>query len=228
MSHICNKYIIEEGVFKRDFEGMYQNCEDPWGQGKTFDKCITNNMSLWLLMHMRCHGNFQIGFRAGGGARVLDIGCANGYYADRLIEIAGKDCSYTGTDISPTIIRAARSSLDSGLCKNAQFVVDDIRIRNDRFVKKFDLIFSAKTLYYVAPEIDPALWNIHDYLRDNGVLCFVYNTTPGAFSNKWLTYETLRKKILKLGFNEKMFVEINRFSPEIFVIGIYQNEPSLY
>ena len=32
MSHNCNDYIIKNDNFERDFEGMYQNIEDPWNQ----------------------------------------------------------------------------------------------------------------------------------------------------------------------------------------------------
>ena len=33
----CNDYIIQGEEFPRDFEGMYQNHEDPWDQVKEGD-----------------------------------------------------------------------------------------------------------------------------------------------------------------------------------------------
>ena len=37
MSHAANEFIIRDGVFVRDFEGMYQHVEDPWDQQRNCD-----------------------------------------------------------------------------------------------------------------------------------------------------------------------------------------------
>lgn len=86
-----------------------------------------------------------------------------------------------------------------------------------------DLIFCAKTIYYVSPEIDIVLKNIDAYLKNNGLFVFTYNQRDDSFSNKFLTYELLRIKILSYGkFEEIHFIEMNRFSSEKKIIGMYR------
>ena len=156
-----------------------------------------------------------------GLKQILDIGCAQGYYAPNLLSMSSFEKSlYVGTDISPTVVFKADCPLS--LKSRVKYVLDDIRVFNHNFRAKFDLIFSAKTLYYVAPEIDQVLKNIKAYLFNNGLFCLTYNQREDSFSNRWLTYELLRKKIITIGFVEKLFVEINRLSVETFMIGIYQ------
>lgn len=37
MSHKCNKFVISEnGEFTRNFEGMYVQFDDPWGQNERY------------------------------------------------------------------------------------------------------------------------------------------------------------------------------------------------
>jgi len=220
MSHQCNQFIIKDGVFLRDFDLMYQHVEDPWDQRKAHRDDLVNNMAFEILKHWSLQQTHQI-------KRILDIGCADGYYAPFLMRATQQQSvSYVGSDISSTVIERAKKSFlnDSVGAEHAEFLVDDIRVLNPHFVKTFDLIFSAKTLYYVAPEIDQALRNITEYLNVGGILCFTYNQTPDAFTNQWLTYDLLREKILKAGYNEQYFVEMNRFQSETFAIGVFQKE----
>ena len=41
-------------------------------------------------------------------------------------------------------------------------------------------------------------------------------------TKKWLTYETLREKILDNSFKELHFLELDRLSDEAFVVGIFE------
>jgi len=214
-SHPCNEYIIKDGKFIRDFEAMYQNVLDPWNQKARHQESLLNNSTFWFLQDV---------IRMGKPPRsILDIGCSEGYYAKNLLKISEyPQAMYVGTDVSSTVIQKAKLSTSVKEKHRVSFYVDDIRILNKEFIGRFDLVFSSKTLYYVAPEIDLVLNHIDSYLVENGFFCFNINTTPDAFSNKWMTYEILRKKILEKEYIEKIFVEINRFGQETLVIGIYQ------
>lgn len=211
MAHACNRFIVKDNKFVRDFEGMYQRFDDPWQQRKNKDVDIVNNSAFYFLKQT---------LRSRKINSILDIGCAIGYSSRELLSLSNnKKCIYTGIDISQTVINKAKTIFPGNKFK---FIADDIRILNRNFVSQYDLIFSSKTLYYVAPEIDRALTNIELYLSKGGIFCFVYNQTKDAFSNRWLTYTKLRNKLLKMNFIEKGFVEINRFSYEVCAIGIYQ------
>ncbi len=83
----------------------------------------------------------------------------------------------------------------------ANFLCDDIIEHNKKFASNFDLIFSARTLYYCAPEIDQVTQNISDYLKPSGIFGWIYNHSDDSFSNKWLTYDLLIDKLLHKGFN---------------------------
>ena len=49
MSHNCNDFIIKEGQFVRDFEGMYQEIEDPWEQNELAEFHLLNSHALFHL-----------------------------------------------------------------------------------------------------------------------------------------------------------------------------------
>lgn len=194
---------------------MYKKVRDPWDQKANYSKCLMDNSAFYFLNYLIKESKKQI-------FHILDIGCANGYYAESLLTVVTNEkCQYIGTDISKTVLKKIIPLSPSTLEKSS-FVVDDIRIRNKSFLNTFDLIFTAKTLYYVAPEIDEVIKNIVAYLRPKGIFCFTYNTNKDVFSNKWLTYGKLRKKLQALRLKEKLFVEINRFSSETLSIGIYE------
>ena len=132
---------------------------------------------------------------------------------------ANASADYIGTDISETVIRRAKNLNNSNRSK---FLVDDIRVLNSAFVNKFDFIFTSKTLYYVAPEINKVLKNIKQYILKDGFLCFVYNETKDSFSKKWLTSDSLRDKLISVGFLECAHIELNKYSTEKSVIGIFR------
>ena len=89
-------------------------------------------------------------------------------------------------------------------------------------VNAFAIIFSSKTLYYCAPEIDDVIENCCNYLVENGIFAFIYNQTNDSFSNQWLTYDLLTHKLLMRGFNMVDLVIYKCRSNENICIGIFQ------
>ena len=212
MAHKCNEFIIKNGKFIRDFDTMYQSIEDPWDQELNYSYCFINRLTLMCLSDV-------ISVQGCDVNTILDIGCAAGCFSDDLLLLSGGNGFYKGLDISQSVIDKAKNKNKNQRCT---FDVGDIRCFNKNFECKFDLVFSSKTIYYVAPEIDVALENINKYLNENGLFCFNYNAPRDAFSNQWLTYELLREKLFSLRFSEKRFIEVNRLSQEVCAIGVFQ------
>lgn len=174
MSHSCNDFIIKGGVFIRDFDGMYQSISDPWNQESHLKADLMNNFMAHSLDHLKSTHSFK-------PTSILNIGCATGYELHLLSKIF-EMTTYAGTDVSKTAIEKAREQkFDLPQC-NIEFKVDDITKHNKDFEQSFDLIYSSKTLYYVAPEIDQVLKSLKTYLRPGGRVAFGYNITPDAFT----------------------------------------------
>lgn len=207
--HKCNDYVIRDGQFIRDFEGMYRDIEDPWDQSANDRNCLAIDIAFLAMQKA-----------ISSSSRILDVGCADGYHVKRFNGIF-PNAEYVGLDISPTVVGRAKSSYGS---ETATFVVDDIRCLNKSLCDGFDVIFSSKTLYYVAPEIDEVIANLRTYLRGNGWLVFVYNMTGDAFSKRWLTPILLRDKLIQNGFSESCLIELGRFTREQVVVGLFQHE----
>jgi SAM-dependent methyltransferase len=218
VTHKCNEFIINNGEFVRDFEGMYKNIVDPWNQQRDND----SDIAVFLAMQLLC---FIVNSHRISINSIMDVGCADGYHARKLQHIftEGGKQEYFGTDISSTVIKRAESLINDCQC-DCRFFVDDITKYNDALINRFDIIFSSRTLYYVAPEIDAVIDNIRAYLSSNGIFCFIYNQSKGSYTSQWLTYKLLREKLLALGFIEHSFVEVDRYSQEVTAIGVYQKK----
>ena len=208
-----NNFIIKDEKWVRDFESMYQNFEDPWDQNKNHLKDVANELAFSLLKNMAEKNNLKI-------KQILDIGCADGYFANCFFDIFGDNLKLTSTDISKTAI--SRANIHNQYRSHSNFIVDDCRIFNEDFMNQFDIIFSARTLYYVAPEIKKVIRNIKRYLvGSGGIFIFIYNQKEDSFSNQWLTYQGLRNILKTSGFMEQNFIEHSDTSSEKIGIGSY-------
>ncbi len=190
---------------------MYREIDDPWGQRENDKNDILLETALFLLKKYSERSKISVN-------QVLDIGCADGYHEKRFMNLY-PEAIITGVDISETVINIAANKYKNE--KRVVFQSNDIREYYSKFSNKFDIIYSSKTLYYVAPEIDEVLNNIGSYIKPNGVFCFIYNQTSDAFTNQWLTYEGLRAKLLGRGYSEHAFIEFGRFGDESTAIGIF-------
>ena len=217
MSHECNNYIIKNGTFIRDFEKMYENIEDPWNQNK-------NGVDVVFDIFVTLMKSIKIEAESDRKLSVLDVGCANGYHSKRFIK--DLNCKkYSGTDISKTIIsKAKKENLYNAGTIDVNFIADDIRRFNTKFINEFDIIFSSKTLYYCAPEIDDVLDNCFKYLVEGGFFAFIYNQSEGAFSHQWLTYDLLIDKLLSKGYSMTDTILYDYRTSESTCIGLFQKK----
>ena len=211
MSHKCNDFIIKDGKFIRDFEGMYKNFNDPWDQEAFFNKQYGPNLAISAIKIAINDKNMTIN-------NVLDIGCASGYFAPHLLALPSKN--YLGTDVSETIIKKA---IKKNKDKRSIFKCEDVLIKyNSLYKEKYELIFCAGTLFYVNPEIaeGKVLENIYNYCKKGGLFTYVYSYRKGkSFTDKYITHDEIRNKLKKY-FEEDFFCEIELKDNEKVAIGI--------
>lgn len=178
-----NKYIIKNNKFVRDFDKLYKNINDPWDQKKNFEFSEQFIFCISGLLNRINKNKKKIS--------VLDVGAGSGI----LKKYLNKNFKYTGTDIYKN--------------KSKNVIFDDIRVLNNSFINKYDLIFCLKTIYYVSDDIKIVLHNFRKYLKKNGLLIISYNLKKNSYSNKFLTDLRL-KNLLDNNFKELFTLEINR------------------
>lgn len=126
-------YVIRDGRLVGDFEGMYRDHADPWGQERdSTDRAIALN----LLERV-------------GAKRVLELGSGLGVFTDE-IRRAGFDV--LGVDVSQTAVDRARASWPE-----CRFVAGDVL---DRWVYddfRPDVIVMAQVTWYVLDKLDEFL-----------------------------------------------------------------------
>lgn len=181
-----NKYLISNDKFIRNFSKMYQKIKDPWDQKKNF----SNDLSILLMTEY-----LKKILKNKKKINILDIGAGENYLKKKFFS----KHNYVGTDIHKQ--------------KKKDIVFDDIRVFNKNFVKRFDMIFILKTIYYVGDKIDIVLKNINLYLKKKGILIITYNLKKNSYSNRYLDDIKLRSKLLKK-FIEIFTVEVNRIPYE--------------
>jgi len=99
-------YVIKDGKFVGDFEGMYKDCENPWLQSDDDNIFSTKRVIAknWI-KKISLTSNIQ----------VCEIGCGFGHIS---AELTNNGIYCIGTDISPTAIEKAKA-----LNKNCEFAV---------------------------------------------------------------------------------------------------------
>ena len=149
MSHAANEFIIRDGVFVRDFEGMYRHVEDPWDQQRNCDLDILTRSSYWFLGEVLRVRQHKL-------SHILDLGCGSGHCAEPLLSLGGDAAHYTGIDISETaIIRAFQHVHEAWpeLTARVHFETGDIRHLNPKLVSKFSLIYCGRLFTTLARKL---------------------------------------------------------------------------
>ncbi len=191
-----NKFIFKNKKLVNNFKDLYRNISDPWNQHKNFKK----EQIYFFLKH------FIDLYTKKGKFNLLDVGAGTG----PLKGILKKNVRYLGTDLHHLKIK--------------DIIFDNIKIKNKKFTKKFDIIVCLKTIYYIGQQIDNVIKNFKEYLKKNGVLIISYNLKKKSFSNKYFTDIKLRKK-LKKNFKELYTIEINR---ELFLSDSNEEKTTLF
>lgn len=156
------KNRVDGGLeFVGDFEGLYKQSEDPWGQSGARDDIAPyyefsrQRLATALLAHT-----------AGSPLRGLEIGCGHGHVTDFLRKTVGG--SWTGIDISNTAVLKARE-----LYSECAFYTSDIRGAlpfPPSAVGSFDAVILNQVLWYILGKLDDAVRNTVRLVKLDGVL----------------------------------------------------------
>jgi SAM-dependent methyltransferase len=141
----------ETWKFRGDFEGMYRDFADPWECVKNVSE-LRRDVALLLLLRERRFG------------RILDLGCGLGAFTERLRRANGGTPQIVGVDISPTAVGRARQQYP-----HCRFEVLDVA-RQPLPAGPWDLVLVSEIVWYVLPQLDELLANVHALLAPRGVL----------------------------------------------------------
>jgi SAM-dependent methyltransferase len=198
-----NDYIIRDNKeFIRDFDRMYREISDPWGQQERGDNDESFSIALSVLKSF---------YRKG---LIVDIGCGPGHLSKYVIEKLGDD-NYLGCDISPQAVKIAKE-------KNPNLQFETLNIITDYKSWDASVVIILKTIYYCAPEIDNTIQNIYNTLTKGGHLLYSYNMKEDSFTNRYLDIEKLRYKLNNGGLFKKKFISDYFLKEERIAIDIYE------
>ena len=122
-------YVIKSGKFIGEFEKMYQNHEDPWGQAK--DGYVENNISRQVV----CNYINQFSIKS-----IVEFGCGLGKTTNFISNKT--EAKIIGIDISETSIGKAKSNYPK-----LEFRVDNIT--NISAYSNFDCYFFSEITWYL-------------------------------------------------------------------------------
>jgi SAM-dependent methyltransferase len=149
---IYNDYVIKDGTFVGDFEGMYRDHEYPFDQLRREKWGSEKAVALNLLRRLG----------AGYGVRrVVEAGCGLGMFTD-VIATAG--FQVTGIDISETAIAKARVTYVA-----ADFLAADIG--NFDLLRRLrpDVLVMAEISWYVLERLDKFI----EFMRAELPTCYI-------------------------------------------------------
>lgn len=153
------KEVDQKLVFIGDFEGYYQDTEDPW------DQSATANMSdYYLASRQRLVSHLN---QIPSPIKIAEIGCGLGYVTAFLADSI-PNSELEGFDISSTAIQKARQRFP-----NLKFTQADVTTENFREYhepNQFDVIILNQVLWYILDSLPNVLSNMRYMLRPKGYL----------------------------------------------------------
>jgi len=153
------KEVDEKLVFIGDFEGYYQDTEDPW------DQSATANMSDYYLAsreRLVSHLN-QLPL----AIKIAEIGCGLGYVTAFLAKSI-TNSQLEGFDISVTAVQKARQRFPN--LKFTQADITAVDFRDNHEPQQFDVVILNQVLWYILDSLPQVLLNMKHILRSDGYL----------------------------------------------------------
>jgi hypothetical protein len=137
-------YVISNGKFIGDFEGMYSNCDDPWHQS-TQDHIYDSRRQIAINYCNRLRSRHNV-------SRAFELGCGFGHLTESLRK-NGFDA--LGTDISKTAIQKAANLYPESRFKQLSFNDFD-----NLFSLKPSILIMAEITWYVLDDLDKFLFSL--------------------------------------------------------------------
>jgi SAM-dependent methyltransferase len=140
-----------------DFEGYYQNNEDPWDQtSNTSDMADYYNFSRNRLL--KCINTLD------KKSKIIEVGCGLGIVT-RILKDNLAESDLVGIDISSTAISKANEKYS-----DIEFMVGDVSSLNFKYEETADIVILNQMLWYILENLDLAIDNVYEILNDNGYL----------------------------------------------------------
>ncbi len=163
-------YIFDDNEGKRgspligNFEGIYNNISDPWGQSAVNNDEMSSFYKLSRKHLAKCLATYDVQLRT----TVAEIGCGHGYVIP-YIRNSFANATVDGYDISRSALETA-----SKLNPSQRFMLSDIR--KEPLPSRYDVIILSNLLWYIIDSFPSvavnALKSVH---ADSNSLIVIYN-----------------------------------------------------
>jgi 2-polyprenyl-3-methyl-5-hydroxy-6-metoxy-1,4-benzoquinol methylase len=158
-------YVISNGKFIGDFEGMYSNCDDPWHQSSQ-DHIYDSRRQIAINYCNRLRSKHNM-------SRFVELGCGFGHLTERL---RNNSFEVIGTEVTKTAIQKA-----SVLYPKAQFKQMNFNDFDNLFALNPNIIIMAEITWYVLDDLDKFLERLKKYAKQANEPVFLIHL--------WATYE---------------------------------------
>lgn len=150
-------YVIRDGKLIGDWEGLYQNFEDPWHQSRS-DHTHDSRRMLALSWCNRLREEYKVN-------RVIELGCGFGFLTNTLNR---DNFSAIGTDVSKTAIEKARYI-------NPSSVFVECALNDFETLVKFDadIYLMAEITWYVLDDLERFINNLKEQSKKRGKPIFL-------------------------------------------------------
>ena len=142
-------YVISNGKLVGDFEGMYENFDDPWHQSAQ-DHIFDSRRQIAINYCNRLRAKY-------GASKVVELGCGFGHLTESLRK-NGFDA--LGTDISKTAIKKA-----SNLYPESRFKQLSFNDFDNLFSLKPSILIMAEITWYILDDLDQFLVRLNEYAK---------------------------------------------------------------
>ena len=149
-----------ELFFVGDFDGYYNNCDDPWEQ---------SGVGEMASYYARSRSRMLQQLRNIGLNKILDVGCGLGY-TTRLIANENMDYVVKGCDVSAVAVDKARRNFPE-LCFEQRDITDSAAIQKSQ--ERFDVVILNQLLWYVLDDLDSVFSNAQCLLNSGGKLLII-------------------------------------------------------
>jgi SAM-dependent methyltransferase len=144
-------YVISNGKLVGDFEGMYENFDDPWHQSAQ-DHIFDSRRQIAINYCNRLRAKY-------GASKVVELGCGFGHLTESLRK-NGFDA--LGTDISKTAIQKA-----SNLYPESRFKQLSFNDFDNLFSLKPSILIMAEITWYILDDLDQFLVRLNEYAKQS-------------------------------------------------------------
>jgi SAM-dependent methyltransferase len=144
-------YVISDGKLVGDFEGMYENFDDPWHQSSQ-DHIYDSRRQIAINYCNRIKSKYNV-------SKVVELGCGFGHLTESL---RINNFEAVGTDVSKTAIQKAQE-----LYPNAQFKQLNFNDFDNLFSLKPNILIMAEITWYVLDDLDKFLVSIKQYAKQS-------------------------------------------------------------